>query len=1473
MRRSLGAVLWSLVGLLSCFLGALSALLGTRPGRSLITRALAGTLDQVVAGRIEVADVSGTLFTGLTLRDVRLYDHDSTIVAWLPEAELSYNPFDFAAGRAVMQEVKLRRPRFNLVQHPNGRLNLEELLRLGVPDTTSGPKAPKGPAPLILLRNVEISDGSLVMRLQDDPSPGDSLLEIDEFGADGRRRVRRFDDLQVNLAALRISAPRQPGIHVELNHLAVNISDPAVSIRNGTGTVTIVGDSIALDLQRLGLPMSQLAVTGNVTWPRDTLLYDLDVVADSANLADLSWIDPRFTEAARVRGAAAVNSSSGGRLVVRLDPIEIRHHGGRLAGKLTTVSVGDSGVVRIRDGDLEAENVDLELIRPLLDTLPFAGRLTGHTVVDGPIDSLALAIDWWFRDSLVAGWPETRLAGRGVVDLTNVDGLAFRPFALDTARLDLGSLERLIPALTIRGTLDGVGTLEGPYTNARWSGTLRHHDGLAPASLVRGTFRFDARRDTLGVSVDVTADTLALAGLHSSFPGLTLRVPLAGPIRMEGTLAEAATHADLQSLSGTGRVRVDGLFTLLMPPLGARDLTLTATDLDLQDWLGADAPPSRLTFTASGDVRADSGAAPSGTLQGTLSPSWLAGSAIDSGAVAVRFSDGLLHFDSLTLQQPGLGARGRGSMGWSAPQSGRLAITLNADSLDALDPLMSWVVGAERTEGDSLPSLEGAADVRAELIGSLDSLRVDARADLRAVRWREWAVPAATSRVRWEAGSGRLDIEVSGDSVAFGRLGFGGVAGRVTGRGDSLSWFARSRVGDWLAVLASGSLNRARAVTAMHIDSAAVLLPGEVWLLREPADVRVTGSSIVLADSGLSWLQGSGDGTGSVRISGQLSSDSAGAARVSVRGFPLAAVAALGLNDTTGIRGRLEADVALGGTRRAPTMQASFTAAGEPGSGAPFLARGSAGYRDRRLDSRLEVAKGERRILDLTAHLPLDLALESVSRRQLGDTLWVRAFADSVELSQLGLLDAFSSGVTGRVSTDLVVRGSWEAPRLAGHASVTDAAATIRSLNVRYEDVDGRFSFAGDTIRVDSLHVKSGSGSLSVGGYVRLDRLTQPVLALDLRARDFRALEIRNYLSVTATGDVALRGPVFGATLTGRGTVGSGELYFADLVTKRVVNLDEPWVTTLITPEELRKQAIDRGFHNRFLDSLHIRHLTLAMGSDVWLRSTEANIQLQGVVDVSKDADAYVLTGTLQAPRGTYRLVLGRVISREFVVTEGTVRYFGTTDLNAELNITAKYTVRPVRTERSGNPQPIPVTAHIGGTLFVPRLRLSATDPLGGQTLAQTEIMSYLLFGRPSFELGQTRAGSADAIALGVGFVSGELERTLVSDLGVPLDYIEIRPGDPNSLLRGAVLAAGWQIGERTFLTLNAGLSGCPDRTQTLTTTLSSATLGATLAFRISPEWRTEVSVEPVRTCSSTQQTASNVGRQYGFDLLWERRY
>src|SRR3989454_3122753 len=519
VRRSLGVALWGVVGLLAGVLGAPSALIGTGAGRNLVARAAEGALRQVFTGTIEIGDVGGTLLTGLTLSDVRLFDPDTTLVAWLPRADLSYNPLEFAAGRVVLFELDLRQPVFNIVQHPSGRLNAEELLRLGGPDTA---QAPRGPAPLILFRNVRIEDGSVMLRLRAGPAP-DTTHEIDAAARDGPLRVRRFEHLAARLAALRLSSPRDKGIRMDITGLAVRSSDPAVELRDVAGRITVVGDSLDADLERVRLPGSALQARGRVRWPHGTLLFDLAARADSATLSDFRFIDSRFPDGAVLRGGVALRSHGSRVLEVRLDPLTFASGGGTVTGRLTALSAADSGLVALRGTDLEARDFDLEFARPFLDSLPFAGRLSGHTVAGGRLAALALDIDWAFRDSVVPGWPESRIRGRGEVNLKATDGIHFQPFAVEASSVDFGTIRRLVPAARLHGMLYATGTLTGPLRNAQFSGALAHKDGDRPPSKIAGTVRLDGRGDTLGIYADVSADSVSFDGLRGSFPDLPLQ--------------------------------------------------------------------------------------------------------------------------------------------------------------------------------------------------------------------------------------------------------------------------------------------------------------------------------------------------------------------------------------------------------------------------------------------------------------------------------------------------------------------------------------------------------------------------------------------------------------------------------------------------------------------------------------------------------------------------------------------------------------------------------------------------------------------------------------------------------------------------------------------------------------------------------------------------------------------------------------
>jgi translocation and assembly module TamB len=425
---------------------------------------------------------------------------------------------------------------------------------------------------------------------------------------------------------------------------------------------------------------------------------------------------------------------------------------------------------------------------------------------------------------------------------------------------------------------------------------------------------------------------------------------------------------------------------------------------------------------------------------------------------------------------------------------------------------------------------------------------------------------------------------------------------------------------------------------------------------------------------------------------------------------------------------------------------------------------------------------------------------------------------------------------------------------------------TLPPLGVRWGTVRGRLSLAGDSLALQDVLLTSGDGNLNATGVIRLENLARPVLDVHLRANRFDAINARSFLVLTTTGNVDVRGPFYGATLTGSIVANDGELYFADLVTKQIIDLSDPLNAGLVDTALVRERGLGDAFQTRFLQELNVDDLNLEIGNDFWLRSNEANIKLGGRMIVNKASKQYRFGGTLEAERGTYILRVGPV-SRDFTVERGEVRYFNTPDLNAELDIEARHVVRTVSN------QEIPVIAKITGTLQAPRLALESTQR---PPINETDLVSYLITGYPAGQARQFAQGSAVGSAAAVLFsaITPDLERALISDLGLPIDVLEIRPGfSQNSISAQALttLAAGWQIGRKTFFTFNAGF--CPnDLSQ-----LSYRKFGASLEFRFSRAWRLQSSIEPtMQSCGPTTTARPfdpNTPYQFGTDLIWEREF
>jgi hypothetical protein len=178
------------------------------------------------------------------------------------------------------------------------------------------------------------------------------------------------------------------------------------------------------------------------------------------------------------------------------------------------------------------------------------------------------------------------------------------------------------------------------------------------------------------------------------------------------------------------------------------------------------------------------------------------------------------------------------------------------------------------------------------------------------------------------------------------------------------------------------------------------------------------------------------------------------------------------------------------------------------------------------------------------------------------------------------------------------------------------------------------------------------------------------------------------------------------------------------------------------------------------------------------------------------------------------------------------------------------------------------------------RPTLSLASP-GASAMPQSELLSFLLFGQPSFAVGGTETTSGEAI-VGETFIGGfsemlsiELEQAVIDQLGMSLDVFQIRLGGGRLEEFGEPsLVLGEEVGNNLFLTLESGVGALFGESGT-----TSAAFAVRLEWRVGDYTVVRTSYEPVnqlavlRGYSVALPGSSSTQRQHQFAIELRRRW
>jgi hypothetical protein len=515
------------------------------------------------------------------------------------------------------------------------------------------------------------------------------------------------------------------------------------------------------------------------------------------------------------------------------------------------------------------------------------------------------------------------------------------------------------------------------------------------------------------------------------------------------------------------------------------------------------------------------------------------------------------------------------------------------------------------------------------------------------------------------------------------------------------------------------------------------------------------------------------------------------------------------------------------------------------------------------------------------------LAIRDV--RLTGDSVRGNLRTDSVDL---GVLEAFVPGfqnARGSLVANVDVRGTVKQPVIDGQFRVKNGAGTLVNFGLALQAVNADVLLERDTVFIQRMFaetVRDRRGTLGVQGFVSLQEYTNPVFALRAQARNFHIVEKPGLasLDISTDEDLTLTGPYRRATVTGAVRVDRGTIYIPELLTKQIVDLSDPEFAGIVDTLLARDRKLLPETPSEFARNLTLENVAVNIGDAVWLRSSEANVKLGGSLNVTLgrspqtgERSQLALEGTLNAVRGTYRLTLvDPFVQPTFDVESGTLRFFGTPDVNPTLDIRAIHTIRQP-TQRSANLRDIRVRVTIGGTLARPTLTLDNPDNL---PLSQSDLLSYLITGEPGLALdntsGQYRSQLASfALRYGGNLLTSAIPRNLV-------DIVEIQTGRINdasaaqqndpylySLLNSRAIV-GKQIGNNWFLGLSTGL--CFVNANNF-----KDNFGLKLEYRFNSIYTAQAGIEPgssdVTCARNAPQIQQQTPRQLGVDFFRTWRF
>jgi hypothetical protein len=849
---------------------------------------------------------------------------------------------------------------------------------------------------------------------------------------------------------------------------------------------------------------------------------------------------------------------------------------------------------------------------------------------------------------------------------------------------------------------------------------------------------------------EVALERVPLGVLEPVAPGLPLRGPISGTVGLEGGMAQGPLDLDLRLEAAGGIVTATGT-----ADLGGKvpiyDLAGRLAGVNLRSILVPAAPPVELHAEFDLDGRgtdprtAELQVAVNGSFTG-----WQAEPG-DTLVARVALSGGVVDVEEIRMDAGpvALSAEGR----WDyVDGSGEVGYEVAVADLEPLAPYLP-----PDPEGRRLFA-RGALRVTGTAEGTLESPTVSGELSAEDFRWGEWAGESLGGSYAFVSRDGlpRVQADVEGQEVRTPAADFDEVSLDVDfGRPEfNVAFQADQEDGRGVFEIDAGGRIDESGQRDVIVRTLEVDLQRQRWRLPEPAEISWTSGEAIRVQ-GLTLRQAGGSGR--IALDGVLLPADEMDASLEIVGLPVGDVLELAGTDIP-LSGDLTVTGAVTGPADSPVLDLS-------------LALTDGGFREVRIRSieteiRYDTATlsiegegllGDSANVEIRGTVPADLRLGGSPLFSLVDDapIDLRILSRTFPLSTLDPGLAMVDEIEGHLEANLRVAGTPAEPQLSGAARLEGGSLIVPMLNRRFHDIRGRVLLSGRRADLERLVIESG-GRAVVRGSLDFENLTQPSLDLSAELNDLQVQAIEGDDAAEIEGTISVSGTLDRPVITG--DIG------ADDGAVSLVPLQQPELSTRLADAGQLQISPEADFGvPETRGGIAVRDLSFTAGDDLRFVTQEADVPLAGTLSIDKSGESVAVQGTLSGEGGSFGLSAG-VITRQFQIVSAEIRFFGSPEPNPRLDIVAS---RQVRTPDGGT---VEIEIRVGGTLENPSLGLATAT---GPAVPESELLSFLLFGRSTGDLGQVAGTGGGQGLLGQSLAYTGVAEALASQLTEALGLVD----------------------------------------------------------------------------------------------------